>query len=129
MFALRRINKYIKEITQNPIEGIGIAPIDDDLMRYVINMRLMTGPYEGYCVQLLLIFSDSYPTKPPKILIIPNQAIDEQYHHHIFIDKNKEENGHYFKKFSFDLLDNDFMETNEKKLDGIILILSVLYYF
>ena len=27
--AIRRINKDIKEITQNPLEGIGIAPIDE----------------------------------------------------------------------------------------------------
>ena len=114
--AIRRINRDIKEITKNPIEGIGIAPIDEDPMRYVINMRLMTGPYQGYCVQLLLIFSDSYPTKPPKILIIPNQAIDEQYHHHIFIDENsRDENNSHFKKFCFDLLDNDFMNTSAEK--------------
>ena len=113
--AIKRINRDIKEITKNPKEGIGIASIDEDPMKYVINMRLMSGPYEGYCLQLLLIFSDTYPTRPPKILIYPNQAIDEQYHHHIFIDENKKENGHYFKKFCFDLLDNDFMETNKKK--------------
>ena len=67
--AIRRINKDIREITRNPVEGIGIASIEDNPMRYVINMRLMDGPYEGYCVQLLLTFSDNYPTKPPKILI------------------------------------------------------------
>ena len=114
--AIRRINRDIKEITKNPIEGIGIAPIDDDIMRYVINMRLMTGPYEGYCVQLLLIFSDTYPTKPPKILIYPNQAINGNYHHHIFEDNHmRGENNLPFKKFCFDLLDNDFMNTSEEK--------------
>ena len=114
--AIRRINRDIKEITKNPIEGIGIAPIDDDLMRYVINMRLMTGPYEGYCVQLLLIFSDTYPTKPPKILLYPNQAINGNYHHHIFEDNSmRGENNLPFKKFCFDLLDNDFMNTSEEK--------------
>ena len=114
--AIRRINRDIKEITKNPIEGIGIAPIDDDLMRYVINMRLMTGPYEGYCVQLLLIFSDTYPTKPPKILIYPNQAINGNYHHHIFEDNHmRGENNLPFKKFCFDLLDNDFLSTSEEK--------------
>ena len=113
--AIRRINRDIKEITNNPIEGIGIAPIDEDPMRYVINMRLMTGPYQGYCVQLLLIFSDSYPTKPPKILIYPNQAIDGQYHLHIFQDESRDENNSHFKKFCFDLLDNDFMNTSDEK--------------
>jgi ubiquitin-conjugating enzyme E2 D/E len=68
--AIKRINKDMKEITKNPIEGIGIVSLDDDPMKYIINIRLMNGPYEGYCVQLLLTFSDNYPTKPPKILII-----------------------------------------------------------
>ena len=117
LLAKMRINKDMKEIINNPLEGIGIAPIDDSLMRYVINMRLMAGPYEGYCVQLLLIFSDNYPTKPPKILIYPNQAIDGNYHHHIFIGGGYFGNEDYsrYKKFCFDLLDNDFMPTNEAK--------------
>ena len=115
ILALKRINKDIKEITKNPIEGIGIVSINDDPMRYVINMRLMTGPYEGYCVQLLLIFSDTYPTKPPKILIYPNQAIDGSYHHHIFPDDMRDENNLHFKKFCFDLLDNDFLKTSDEK--------------
>ena len=116
ILATKRINKDIKEITKNPIEGIGIASIDNDLMNYVINMRLMNGPYEGYCLQLLLTFSDNYPTKPPKILIYPDQAIDGNYHHHIFQDNNKyDENNHHFKKFCFDLLDNDFMNISEAK--------------
>ena len=113
--ALRRINKDIKEITKNPIEGIGIASINGNPMIYVINMRLMTGPYEGYCVQLLLTFTNDYPKKPPKILIYPGQAIDEQYHHHIFGDMSTDENGMHFKKFCFDLLDNDFMSTTDEK--------------
>ena len=112
--AIKRINKDMREITQNPIEGIGIASIDDNPMRYVINMRLMTGPYEGYCVQLLLMFSDNYPTKPPKILIYPNQAINGQYHH-IFDDSTVDENNGHFKKFCIDLLDNDFMNTTDEK--------------
>ena len=79
-------------------------------------MRLMTGPYEGYCVQLLLIFSDTYPKKPPKILIYPNQAIDKSYHHHIFNDDMKDEHTNsHFKKFCFDLLDNDFMKASDEK--------------
>ena len=112
--AIRRINKDIKEISQNPVEGIGIASLDNDPMKYVVNIRLMNGPYKDYCVQLYLTFPETYPSKPPKILIYPNQAIDGQYHHHIFDDYSKDENGHYFKKFCFDLLDNDFMSTKDE---------------
>ena len=113
--AIKRISKDIKEIAKNPVEGIGIASIDGDPMKYVINMRLMTGPYEGYCVQLLLTFSDDYPKRPPKILIYPGQAISGQYHHHIFEDITRDENNLMFRKFCFDLLDNDFMSTSDEK--------------
>ena len=112
--SLKRINKDIKEIYKSPIEGIGIASIDNDPMKYVVNLCLMMGIYEGYCLQLLLTFSDNYPTKPPKILIFPDQAISNEYHHHIFPDSLTDENGHHFKKFCFDLLDNDFMSINEE---------------
>lgn len=112
--ALKRISKDIKEINQNPIEGIGISSIENDPMKYVVNIKLMTGPYKAYCIQLLLTFPDSYPSKPPKMLIYPDQAIDGQYHHHIFGDILTDENNHYFKKFCFDLLDNDFMSTKDE---------------
>ena len=114
--AIKRINKDIKEITKNPIEGVGIVSLDDNPMVYVINMRLMSGPYEGYCVQLLLTFTNNYPAYPPRILIFPGQAIDNIYHHHIFDDpNNRDENGLNFKKFCFDLLDNEFMDISNEK--------------
>ena len=109
--ALKRINKDMKEIIKSPIEGIGIVSMDNDPMKYIVNICLMAGIYKGYCIQLLLTFSDNYPTKPPKILIFPNQELDGRYHHHIF-DDNSYEKG--FKKFCFDLLDNDFMNDNEE---------------
>ena len=113
--AIRRINKDMKEINQNPIEGIGISSLDNDPMKYVVNIKLMNGPYKDYCVQLYLTFPETYPSKPPKILIYPGQAIDGQYHHHIFDEYSLiDENGHRFKKFCFDLLDNDFMSTKEE---------------
>ena len=112
--AIKRINKDMKEITNFPIEGIGIISINDDPMNYIVNIRLMTGIYEGYCVQLLLTFSDNYPSKPPKILIYPGQGINGHYHHHIFDDISKDKNGLRFKKFCFDLLDNDFMSTSKE---------------
>ena len=113
--AIKRINKDLKEITKFPVEGIGIASLDNDPMKYIVNIRLMAGIYTGYCVQLLLTFPDNYPSKPPKILIYPGQAIDGNYHHHIFPDFSlKDEFGLRFKRFCFDLLDNDFMSTTKE---------------
>ena len=109
MLALKRISKDIQEITKNPVEGIGIIQYENDFLKYIVNIKLMNGVYKGFCLQLLLTFSDSYPTKPPKILIFPGQNFDGSYHHHVFSDYNG------FYKFCFDLLDNDFMKTDEEK--------------
>ena len=112
LICQKRIINDIKEISENPLEGIGITEYNNNFMQYIINIKLQNGIYSGYCIQLLLTFNENYPTKPPKILIFPNQELDGRYHHHIF-DDNSYEKG--FKKFCFDLLDNDFMNVNEEK--------------
>ena len=112
LICQKRIVKDIKEITDNPLEGIGIAQYNNNIMEYIVNIKLQTGIYDGYCIQLLLTFNENYPTKPPKILIFPGQELDGRYHHHIFNDYSYEKG---FKKFCFDLLDNDFMNVNEAK--------------
>ena len=108
MIALKRISKDIQEITKNPVEGIGIIQYENDFLKYIINIKLMNGVYKGFCLQLLLTFTESYPTNPPKILIFPGQNFDGRYHHHVFSDHDG------FYKFCFDLLENDFMKTDEE---------------
>ena len=109
IIALKRITKDMQEITKNPVEGIGIVQYEDDFLKYIVNIKLMNGVYKDFCLQLLLTFSDSYPTKPPKILLFPGQNFTGTYHHHVFSDHNG------FYKFCFDLLENDFMKTDEEK--------------
>ena len=111
--AIKKINQEIKEIEDFPLEGIGIASIDEDPFKYAVNIKLMSGIYEGYCIQLLLTFPTDYPNNPPKILIFPGQTINIEYHKHIFDDK-LQENGLHYKKFYFKLLDNSSMSTSDK---------------
>ena len=86
LISMKRIEKDISEIRKHPIKGIGIIQYENDFMKYIVNIQLLTGIYEGYCLQLLLTFTEYYPVKPPKILIFPNQSFDNSYHHHIFND-------------------------------------------
>ena len=109
--SIKRINNDIKEIYKNPIEGIGIISLENDIKKYIVNIKLLSGPYKDYCLQLLLTFPDNYPINPPKILIYPSQLFDNLYHRHVFNDTIKDENGACFKKICFDLLDNDFLST------------------
>ena len=106
--ALKRLSNDMRALEKCPLEGIGIAPIGDDSLQFVINIQLMDGPYKGYKLQMLMTVPQDYPLKPPKIQIYPNQAIDSSYHHHIFQEYNTG-----YKKFCIDFLDNEFnMNTN-----------------
>ena len=112
IIALKRIANDMKEITKCPLEGIGIASIDNDPLKFVINMELLCGPYKGYKVQLLMTMSENYPINPPKILIYPNQEIGNNYHHHIF---GTNYSNAYYYRFCIDFLENEFgMDTNEE---------------
>ena len=62
LICQKRIIKDIKEITDNPLEGIGITQYNSNIMEYIVNIKLQTGIYNGYCIQLLLTFNDNYPT-------------------------------------------------------------------
>ena len=111
---INRISNDMREIEQNPLEGIGIVSIENDPMKYVVNMMLMTGPYKGFCIQLILTLPENFPIIPPKILIYPDQII-HGFHHHIFpenyYDGTNSENN--YGGFCIDLLQNNFMSTNE----------------
>ena len=112
--CLSRINRDLKELVKSPLEGIGIVSLEDDPKKYIVNIRIMSGIYKGYCVQLLLTSSDNYPIHPPKILICPGQCFDNTYHHHIYKSDLKDEKGRYYQKFCFDLLENDFLSTSNE---------------
>ena len=112
IIALKRISNDLKELSKCPLEGIGIASIDNDPLKYVINMELMSGPYQGYKVQLLMTLSKNYPINPPKILIYPNQEIGNNYHHHIY---SCNYGNAYYYRFCINFLENEFgMNTNEE---------------
>ena len=50
ILSIKPLNNDIKEIYQNPIEGIGIVSLDNDIMKYIVNIMLLSGPYKDYCI-------------------------------------------------------------------------------
>lgn len=107
--AIKRISNDIRELQKCPLEGIGMASIENNPMEYVINMELMMGLYQGYKLQLKMTIPDEYPIKPPKVLIYPGQMLNSEYHHHIFGVLSG------YKRFCIDFLDNEYqMNTNEE---------------
>lgn len=112
LIALKRITKELKELAECPLEGIGITTLDNDPMKFLFNMELMMGPYQGYKVQLKMNLSEEYPVQPPKILLYPNQEINSLYHQHIYGTKQG------FKQFCFDPINNNLALNGSKKYMG-----------
>ena len=103
---INRISNDMREIEKNPLEGIGIVSIENDPMKYVINIMLMTGPYKGFCIQLLMTLPENFPIIPPKILIYPEQIING-FHHHIYAQNYYNGNvNEVYAGFCLDLLSN-----------------------
>ena len=112
LIALKRITKELKELAECPLEGIGITTLDNDPMKFLVNMELMMGPYQGYKVQLKMNLSEEYPIQPPKLLLYPNQEINSLYHQHIYGTKQG------FKQFCFDPINNNLALNGSKKYMG-----------
>jgi ubiquitin-protein ligase len=108
--ALKRIQRDLKEIECDPVGGVGIAKVssNDDFL-YVVNIKIMDGIYEGVIVQMEMTIPDTFPVKPPKMLIYPCQSFGHEFHHHIFDGPNG------YKKFCVDILGDAVMDSNAQK--------------
>ena len=115
--ALKAIRKNVKETIQSSKERIGIASKDNKQLICIISIFLISSLYEDYFIQLLLNFSNNYLMKLSKILIYPCQVFDEQYHYHLFKDSLKDQKCLRFKKYSFNLLDNDFISIPKENIE------------
>lgn len=75
LLALKRLNKDFVELMRNPIHGIGVEPLPDDMMNWHFTI-LPPGDsiYVGIPFHGSLEFSDKYPLVPPKIF----------FHHEIY---------------------------------------------
>ena len=91
---INRIKEELNEIKNFPLEGIDIVSLDNEFTEFIINIELLYGIFEGYCIQLLLKFNYNYPKSLPKILIFPGQKI-ESFHNLIFISNEEFGNKNY----------------------------------
>ena len=92
---LNRIKEELNEIKTFPLEGIELSSIDYSFTDYIINIRLLDGIFEGYCIQLLMKFSYDYPRIIPTIYIFPGQKL-ESYHKLIYISNEELDNENFY---------------------------------
>eukprot|EP01029_Cantina_marsupialis_P029214 TRINITY_DN779954_c0_g1_i1.p1 TRINITY_DN779954_c0_g1~~TRINITY_DN779954_c0_g1_i1.p1 ORF type:complete len:165 (+),score=40.47 TRINITY_DN779954_c0_g1_i1:142-636(+) len=70
MFALKRLNIELKEIVENPIDGIAVGPISpSDLFEWEALIRPDEDSlYAGGCFKVKIKYSEEYPMKAPIVI-------------------------------------------------------------
>jgi len=66
MAAVKRITREYTEIEANPLQGVTVRPIDEDIFKWNIDMIApKESIYAGGTFKLLLTLPANYPFKPP----------------------------------------------------------------
>ena len=105
--SLKIINENIKELIQYPIKGIGLT-LANNPYDFLVNIKLMTGIFEGYVFQLLIKFTINFPKEPPTILIFPEQNLAFYIKNISLIDTKFNDNIIYkFYKFEIESIWNE----------------------
>lgn len=83
--AISRIYKDLKEIEENPIQGLSICmPDENDPFSLHCNIKILSGIYVGIILHLEMKIPENYPIKAPKLKISAGQPFNHSFHHHVF---------------------------------------------
>jgi ubiquitin-conjugating enzyme E2 A len=82
--AMLRLMGDLKEIKTDPPEGVSASPVNDNNL-FVWNATILgpdDTPWEGGIYSLRIVFTDEYPSKPPKEV----RFTTEMFHPNIYPD-------------------------------------------
>ena len=69
--ATRRLQKELKDLLREPVEGVTAGPVDDGLLKWsAAVLGPPDSPYENGCWELSIEYPADYPFKPPKVAFL-----------------------------------------------------------
>ncbi|KAI0668522.1 ubiquitin-conjugating enzyme [Trametes maxima] len=84
MTALRRIQKELRDITNNPLEGLLVEPQEDNLFEWKCTIKAASNsPYKGGAFHFTLTLPENFPFKAPSVTFttkIYHPGINEEGH-------------------------------------------------
>ncbi|EIW60834.1 ubiquitin-conjugating enzyme [Trametes versicolor FP-101664 SS1] len=84
MTALRRIQKELKDLTNNPIEGLTVEPLEENLFEWKCAIKAASdSPYKGGTFHFNLSLPENFPFKAPSVTFttkIYHPGINEEGH-------------------------------------------------
>lgn len=81
--ATRRVLRDLQDLEKDPIPGVSVTPVSDDIFHLHLNVTIPEGPYEGIVIHMALHIPDTYPLSAPAGRIAPNFPYTSQEHSHI----------------------------------------------
>lgn len=82
--ATRRLLRDLKDLTDSPLPGISIHPLDDDLFKLHANIKILEGPYKDIIVHIELRIPETYPQSSPSGKIATGFSFTPEHHHHVY---------------------------------------------
>lgn len=62
-----RVQRDLKQLASDPISGITVLPMPDNIFEWHVNMVPQDGRLAGIVFHFVLHFPDNYPSSPPKV--------------------------------------------------------------
>ena len=84
--SLRRIMKDLKELDEEPIEGVSLCCSNDSAFELHGDMLINTGPYNGLYLHLHVKLAEDYPHSAPEMYIDSSIPFDHRFHSHVHPD-------------------------------------------
>lgn len=81
--ATRRLTKDLSDLEKDPLPGVSVTPVADDIFHLHVNITVPDGKYAGIVIHMSLHFPDNYPLSAPAGRITANFPYTSAEHEHI----------------------------------------------